>query len=99
MRRAPFLSLVSAFLLSQVVLSQPAAEANPLHESIFQPQAKTASDIISMAATRGAADDPDDVYWDTSMSATLPGFDGEVLALTVYDGKLVAGEPSRQPVV
>ncbi len=32
-------------------------------------------------------DHPDDIYWDTS----IPGMNGDVRALTVYDGRLIAG--------
>ena len=37
------------------------------------------------------ADHPDDIYWDPTISPCVPGVDGSVCALTVYDGKLIAG--------
>ena len=43
-----------------------------------------------------AVPDPDDVYWDNSISPSLPGVgglsgQGQVLASIVYDGKLIVG--------
>jgi len=47
--------------------------------------------LFQRSATHETADDPDDIYWDNSLSPSLPGVDGSVQALTVFDGKLIAG--------
>ena len=36
-------------------------------------------------------DDPDDVYWDNSISQSVAGVDGSAFAATVYEGNLVVG--------
>jgi len=41
------------------------------------------------AVASAAADTADDVYWDNSVSPSLPGVDWTVNALAVFDGKLV----------
>lgn len=46
---------------------------------------------VSAASPQSPADDPDDVYWDNSISPSIPGVDGAVYAMTVYDGKLIVG--------
>jgi hypothetical protein len=43
------------------------------------------------AKTATAEENPDDVYWDNRMSSSIPGFNGEISALAVYNGKLIAG--------
>jgi len=46
---------------------------------------------IRPSATNQAAADPDDIYWDNSISPSLPGVSDPISALTVYDAKLIAG--------
>lgn len=40
-------------------------------------------------AQPSAAPHPDDIYWDNEISRSLPGVNGTVHALTIYEGKLV----------
>lgn len=40
---------------------------------------------------RDPADDPDDVYWDNSISPSIPGLNGAVSATAVFEGKLIVG--------
>ena len=50
--------------------------------------------VFRPAASASSAEHPDDIYWDNSMSSSLPGVNyplGIVYALTEYDGKLIAG--------
>jgi hypothetical protein len=47
--------------------------------------------IFRPAVSASTAENPDDIYWDNSMSSSLPGVNGDISALTVYDGKLIAG--------
>jgi len=35
--------------------------------------------------------DPDDIYWDNSISSSIPGINGYVNCLTVYQGNLIIG--------
>ena len=47
---------------------------------------------VSASSAHSPADDPDDQYWDNSISPdTLSGLNGSVSVLKVYDGKLLAG--------
>jgi hypothetical protein len=39
---------------------------------------------------RSMAENPDDIYWDNSMSSSIPGVEGTIYALIVYNGKLIA---------
>jgi hypothetical protein len=43
------------------------------------------------ASPQSPTDVPDDIYWDNSISPSIPGINGAVLAAIVYDGKLVVG--------
>jgi hypothetical protein len=45
----------------------------------------------SRQVLQSPTDDPDDIYWDNSISPSIPGIGGTVHALAAYDGKLVAG--------
>ena len=53
--------------------------------------AATGQHFFRTAAKASTAGHPDDIYWDNSMSSSLPGVNWYVVALTVYDGKLIAG--------
>jgi hypothetical protein len=45
---------------------------------------------VSASTTQSTADDPDDIYWDNSMSPLGPGTHDIVNSLTAFDGKLIA---------
>lgn len=47
--------------------------------------------VMLMAIGAVQAGDPDDIYWDTTLSPSADGTDGYVLTMTVYDGKLIVG--------
>ena len=52
---------------------------------------RSGTPILSASSTQFPADDPNDIYWDNSISPdTILGLTGIVQALTVYDGKLIA---------
>ena len=51
--------------------------------------------IVAVAAPPAVADSPDDSFWSAGFVA--PAFDGPVLALTNFEGDLVAGGMFRQP--
>ena len=51
----------------------------------------TGEPIIQPSAAKTPTDDPDDVYWDSTLSLSIPGVSGQVYALTVYDNKLIVG--------
>jgi hypothetical protein len=36
-------------------------------------------------------DDPDDIYWDNSISPSISGIDGDIFAAIIYNGQLVVG--------
>jgi len=46
---------------------------------------------VCFAGAAPAADNPDDVYWDNSISPSVAGLGGSVRAATVLDGLLVVG--------
>ena len=52
--------------------------------------ALTAADTAPLSS-KSPGDDPDDVYWDTTIANFNGGLNGSVTALTVYDGKLIVG--------
>jgi hypothetical protein len=52
---------------------------------------RTGAPMASTSSPQVLADDPDDIYWDNSISPSIPGVNGPVLAATVYDGKLIVG--------
>ena len=43
------------------------------------------------SAGKSPQDDPDDIYWDNSLTQSFPGVNGMVYAVTVFDNKLIAG--------
>ncbi|MBI5265632.1 MAG: hypothetical protein HY851_00205 [candidate division Zixibacteria bacterium] len=47
--------------------------------------------IVSTAPAQSSASDPDDIYWDNSISPTwsIPGIDGQVNAMATYNGTLI----------
>ncbi|MCX6830373.1 MAG: dockerin type I domain-containing protein [candidate division Zixibacteria bacterium] len=57
----------------------------------------TGQPIFRPSGTAAAADNPDDIYWDNGISPCIPGvcgnywYDGYVLAMIIYDGKLIVG--------
>ena len=51
----------------------------------------TGQPIVRASAFQASSEDPDDIYWDNGISPSLPGLDNGVCALTVYDGKPIAG--------
>lgn len=51
----------------------------------------TGKPIIRRSASSQPSDDPDDVYWDNSISLQVKEIPGGVLSATVYDGQLVVG--------
>ncbi len=54
---------------------------------------KTGEPLVQVSASSASQSDPDDIYWDNSISPSIPGVDGKVYALAVYDSNLiVAGE-------
>lgn len=57
-------------------------------ESRFDHEGQPVFRSAANAATEGS---PDDVYWDNSLSSSVPGVDEEVFALTVFEGKLIVG--------
>ena len=51
----------------------------------------TGEPMVRRSTQYTPTDHPDDVYWDNSISPSIPGVDGTINALTVYDGKLIVG--------
>ena len=49
------------------------------------------STSLLVQVSNTSASDPDDIYWDVSISTPETGLNGTVRALTVYDNKLIAG--------
>ena len=50
------------------------------------------------AAPASPADDPDDIYWDNSISPSIPGVNGQVYAATVYNGAQIGRASCRERV-
>ena len=50
---------------------------------------KSGAPMVSASPMQTPSDDPDDQYWDNSMSPSVQGVNGPVLAMTSYDGKLI----------
>ena len=46
---------------------------------------------VRSLSTQFPADDPDDIYWDNSISPSVAGVGGRVYAATVYEGRLIIG--------
>ena len=46
---------------------------------------------LLLSVSNATASDPDDIYWDVSISTPENGLNGTVRALTIYDNKLIAG--------
>ena len=51
----------------------------------------TGQPVFRAASPASPTDNPDDIYWDNSISPSFPGMNDFVRRLTVYDGKLIAG--------
>ena len=51
---------------------------------------KTGEPVVQVSASSASPADPDDIYWDNSISPSIPGVDGRVSALAVYDSNLIA---------
>ena len=51
---------------------------------------KTGEPLVQVSASSASPSDPDDIYWDNSISPSLLGVDGTVYALAVYDSNLIA---------
>ena len=49
------------------------------------------STALLVQVSNASASDPDDIYWDVSISTPENGLNGTVRALTIYDNKLIAG--------
>ncbi|MFC1552522.1 T9SS type A sorting domain-containing protein [Candidatus Latescibacterota bacterium] len=47
--------------------------------------------VFRPTVSASTAEEPDDIYWDNSMSSSISRVDSLVIALTTYDGKLIAG--------
>ncbi|MFZ5980145.1 MAG: hypothetical protein ACOYVF_05885 [Candidatus Zixiibacteriota bacterium] len=47
--------------------------------------------ILYPLSNQASDDHPDDIYWDNYFFPVYPGVDGEVYAMTVYDGALIIG--------
>lgn len=45
--------------------------------------------LLSLSGVSAYGQNPDDIYWDNSISPTFPGVMGVVRAMTVYEGRLV----------
>ena len=52
---------------------------------------KTGEPLVQSAPKSASASDPYDIYWDNSISPSIASVDLFVLAVTVYDNKLIAG--------
>ncbi len=52
---------------------------------------KTGEPLVAVSNAAVSADSADDVYWDNSISPSIPGVNRAVYALTVYDNHLIAG--------
>ncbi|HVP07260.1 MAG TPA: hypothetical protein VMS71_05405, partial [Candidatus Acidoferrum sp.] len=52
---------------------------------------KTGAPLVDQSPGQAPADNPDDVYWDNSISPSIPGLSGIARAMTVYSGMLVVG--------
>ncbi len=50
----------------------------------------TGQPVFRAASPASPTDNPDDIYWDNSISPSFPGMNDFVRRLTVYDGKLIA---------
>ena len=51
---------------------------------------QTGKPVVKVSATSTSPADPDDIYWDNSISTELNGLNDSVFALTVFDNKLIA---------
>ncbi|MGB2989770.1 MAG: hypothetical protein WBC98_07395, partial [Candidatus Zixiibacteriota bacterium] len=51
----------------------------------------TGEPTIRSQQVTSSKDDPDDVYWDNTVSPSIPGVDGYVYAMTTYNGLLIIG--------
>ncbi len=62
----------------------------------FQPRIdeKTGQPVFRQVSA-STAGNPDDSYWDNSLSSSIPGVNGDVFALVVYDGKLIVEDISN----
>jgi hypothetical protein len=47
--------------------------------------------MVAAFSPQSPTDDPDDIYWDNSISPSIPGVNGPVFAMTIYDGELIVG--------
>ena len=60
---------------------------------------RTGEPLFSTAAgVNSPSDHPDDIYWDNSISPSVPGAGGSVCDATVYDGQLIVGGGSLSRV-
>ncbi len=61
---------------------------------------KTGEPVVQVSASSASPSDPDDIYWDNSISPSLLGLGDIVFALAVYDSNLiVAGQFTAAGVV
>lgn len=51
----------------------------------------TGEPMVQSAPTNSSSPVPDDVYWDNSISNSLPGVNSTVFAMTSFNGKLIVG--------
>jgi hypothetical protein len=51
----------------------------------------TGEPMIRSPRVTSSMDHPDDVYWDNTVSPSIPGVDGYVMAMTTYNGLLIIG--------
>ena len=51
--------------------------------------ARTGEPVVKISASSSSQSDPDDIYWDNSISPSLPDVNGEVYALAVYESNLI----------
>lgn len=62
-------------------------------ESAIDPA--TGRPLFQPSDTKATADHPDDIYWDNSISPSVPGVNCIVRSATIYDGQLVVGGSFR----
>lgn len=88
--------------LSQVLTPDGKIDLNAIKASGYQGSVDIKGFNIDIDSMTGAPmarrqggnspqDSPDDAYWDNSISPCIPGTNGTVRSLTVYDGKLIVG--------
>ena len=69
----------------------PIQRASAYFPRLIDPRSRVSIPAPHLISSAKPLSDPNDVYWDNSMSPSVPGVDGPVYSMIEFNGKLIVG--------